>query len=111
MPQQAEAARQGSDKRALLRRDTGGREGLDRALVVEDAQRGVFGVRDSTRLVGDALQYLIAIELRCECQARGVHRLQLLTLLLERLSEQAQSLAVRAVAPLEARQLSEDHRR
>ena len=111
MPQQAEAAGERADQRALLLADARRGEALDDALLVEYAEGGVSRVRDEPRLVGDALEHLIAVELRRQRQAGGVHGLQLLALLLERIGQRAEPLGVQAVAELERAEIVKDRRR
>src|SRR5436190_1330573 len=98
--EQTEAARQRSDECAVFIADTRRRERLDHALLVEHAKGRVLRVRHRARLIRDALQHLVAVELRGEREPRGIDRLQLLALLLERVGELPQPLGVGAIADL-----------
>ena len=100
MTEQTEAARQRSDECAVFIADTRRRERLDHALLVEHAKGRVLRVRHRARLIRDALQHLVAVELRGEREPRGIDRLQLLALLLERVGELPQPLGVGAIADL-----------
>src|SRR5687767_10251988 len=103
--------RQRADARALFGGDARRRECLNHALGIEDAEGRVFGTRDGARLVDDALQDLVAVELRRQGETGGVQRGELLAPLLKRLRRYPQLLRALPLALLDARELPEDRRR
>ena len=107
VPEEPAATRKWADASSLLIADARGGEGLDVPLFIENAECGVLRVGHEPCLIGDALEHLISIELGCERKARGVHRLQLLPLLLQSVGESTELLGVRSVAQLQRAELVE----
>ena len=76
-PKQASAVGQVTDPRALLVVDAAGDEALDRAIGIDDSDRGVLGADQAAHLVGDQLEDAVDIEDPADAAHRLIERCEL----------------------------------